>query len=222
MAILLAGGCSFTLGNELSDHRHENDVSHLTWSALLAKDMGMDYACAAIAGASNQTIARLIINSLVRQRANFVAVMWTFTSRYEYHDRHIKDYKQVSVELSKRDPKVNAFYDICGDDEVQELQTSFTSFLLLQEILKNQNIPYVFTSADSNPLQRFLAQRPNDSIASLISLIDWSRWHWIGNEQEGFFEWASKNYPCGSKGHPLESAHARLFQDIRVLTASAS
>lgn len=218
MATLLAGGCSFTLGNELSDHRQESDVSHLTWSALLAKSMDMDYACTAIPGASNQTIARLMTNALSKQRVDFAAVMWTFTSRYEYHDRRAKDYKKVSVELAKQDPAVRTYYDICGDDEVQELHTSLTSFLLLQELLVNRNVPYVFTTADSNPLDRYASQHPNESIASLISLIDWSRWHWIGDEREGFFEWAKARYPCGPFGHPLESAHASLAQNIRVLT----
>lgn len=218
MATLLAGGCSFTLGNELSDHHSEMDVSQLTWSALLAKEMGMDYICTAIPGASNQTIARLMTNALSKQQVDFAAVMWTFTSRYEYHDRNANNYKQVSVELAKRDSSVGVYYDICGDDEVQELHTSLTSFLLLQELLVNRNVPYVFTTADLNPLDRYAVQHPNDSIASLISLIDWSRWHWIGEEREGFFEWAKSRYPCGPLGHPLDPAHAKLARDIRVLT----
>lgn len=219
MSALLAGGCSFTLGNELSDHHGEFDVSRLTWSALLAQDLGMDYVCAARPGASNQTIARLVTDQLAERTFGFAAIMWTFTSRYEYHDRRIGDYKQVSVESAKQDRRIAQYYDVCGDDEVQELHTSLTSFLLVQEMLVNRQVPYVFTTADVSPLQRYSAQHPNDSIAALISLIDWSRWHWIGQYAEGFHAWG-KGYPCGPKGHPLEAAHAELFRSIRVLTDS--
>ena len=45
MTVLIAGGDSFTYGAELQDC--DGSYSNLTWSALLAKRMGMSYCCTA-------------------------------------------------------------------------------------------------------------------------------------------------------------------------------
>lgn len=87
MTILVAGGDSFTVGNELTDHTN-GYFSSLTYSALLAKSAGIEYQCCASPGSSNTAISRLTIahcERLRKQNCNFiVTIMWTFNQRFEF------------------------------------------------------------------------------------------------------------------------------------------
>ena len=83
--ILLAGGCSFTFGNELSDDDGKIPSSK-SWSALLAKETTAEYVCVAKGGIGNSGIARKIF-SYISSNSNkdiFVTAMWSFLSRYDW------------------------------------------------------------------------------------------------------------------------------------------
>lgn len=217
MSFLLSSGCSFTFGNELSDDIESKIPSKLSWAALLANHLGCRYSTVASPGASNQTIARSLIDSItLDQRPDKVAVMWTFTSRFEYNDRKQGKFIQVSHEQAKVDDRIKSFYDIVGDDEINELYTSLSSFLSVQEYLYKRKIPFIFTTADSNPLNRYYCRKPTRSLAALIKNIDWNRWYWIDpdHEDDGFYSWGKRNFTVGPKGHPLDAAHAKLSQDM--------
>jgi hypothetical protein len=93
--ILLAGGDSFTYGSELADGVSPLDpngtepaypiVSQSTFPALLARDFGMQYECAAYPGFSNSAIRRTVMNACERiQNIGLVIVTWTFPGRYEF------------------------------------------------------------------------------------------------------------------------------------------
>jgi hypothetical protein len=83
---LLAGGCSFTFGHELSDDNKGQKPSNNSWSALLAKEAGTNYICVARAGLGNAGIARRIFEYIVNNSAEnvFVTAMWSFSSRYDW------------------------------------------------------------------------------------------------------------------------------------------
>ena len=87
MTILIAGGDSFTYGNELSDCTPKRASVH-TWSGLLADNLDMSYSCTANAGDGNDAIARKTMTAchkLLSQGHNVaVAVMWSFPCRYEF------------------------------------------------------------------------------------------------------------------------------------------
>ena len=82
---LLAGGCSFTFGNELSDDNGKNPSSK-TWTALLSNELNANYFCVANGGLGNAGIARRVFEYIIKNKEEdmFVAVMWTFTSRYDW------------------------------------------------------------------------------------------------------------------------------------------
>jgi hypothetical protein len=82
---LLAGGCSFTFGNELGDDNGKTPSSK-SWAALLANEVQANYFCVAKAGSSNAGIARRVFEYIANSKNEniFVAVMWTFSSRYDW------------------------------------------------------------------------------------------------------------------------------------------
>ena len=83
MSKFIAGGCSFTLGNELSDDVDGKTPSSNSWAKLLAGDS--EYICTAFGGLGNPAIARRVFNS-VSQNSDVagVVVMWSFLSRYDW------------------------------------------------------------------------------------------------------------------------------------------
>ena len=83
--ILLAGGCSFTFGNELSDDDGKTPSSK-SWSALLAKETNSEYVCVAKGGIGNSGIARKIFSYISSNpdKDIFVVAMWSFLSRYDW------------------------------------------------------------------------------------------------------------------------------------------
>ena len=81
----IAGGCSFTLGNELSDDVGGKTPSRKTWAHGLCESKSMEYICTAFGGLGNQAIARRVFSSLSKHsNIGAVAVMWTFPSRYDW------------------------------------------------------------------------------------------------------------------------------------------
>ena len=97
----------------------------------------------------------------------------------------------VSWSWPSRDNKIDSDYEI----------------ITLQEYLKTNDIPYMFTCADN-------------CVITDNMLIDWTKWFlfpvvpnsgWHSNENpRGFYQWALENkYQLAAKDkHPLEQAHA--------------
>ena len=81
---LLAGGCSFTFGNELSDDDGKTP-SRKTWASQLSNSVAANYFCVAKGGLGNAGIARRVFNYIANTREEcFVTVMWSFCSRYDW------------------------------------------------------------------------------------------------------------------------------------------
>ena len=82
---LIAGGCSFTLGNELSDDIDGKTPSRKTWSHALCSQTDMEYVCRAFGGYGNQAIARKVFSGISSTKdVGAVVVMWSFLSRYDW------------------------------------------------------------------------------------------------------------------------------------------
>ena len=96
---IIAGGCSFTLGNELSDDVDGKTPSNNSWAKLLAGDS--EYICTAFGGLGNPAIARRVFNS-VSQNPDVagVVVMWSFLSRYDWampRHKQLEDTRWTSI-----------------------------------------------------------------------------------------------------------------------------
>ena len=84
----IAGGCSFTLGNELSDDVGGKTPSKKSWAHGLFKnyrDDNTSYLCTAFGGLGNSAIARRTFDAIsCNEPINCVVVMWSFLSRYDW------------------------------------------------------------------------------------------------------------------------------------------
>ena len=117
------------------------------------------------------------------------------------------------------------FFKHVGDSEYYELFSSFKEMLFLQLYFQQNNILYMFLTADNQFYQHPAYYRQKDiHLDVLYNQIDWTKWFFFEGgteanhtkEPRGFYQWAVENkYPIGTT-HPLEEAHqaaAELIKD---------
>ena len=98
----ITGGCSFTLGNELSDVVDGTTPSKRSWSYQLMRNntkvVHDDYICTAKGGAGNSAIARRVFNAVANTKdISCVVVMWSFLSRYDWAMPRHKNLENTST-----------------------------------------------------------------------------------------------------------------------------
>ena len=203
--ILLAGGDSFTRGNDLPDC-DESRFSRLSWSALLAEQYNMDYNCVAEGGASNTTIARKVMQYLDNKDAvDRVEVMWTFPVRhelllrYDYKKDLKKDYINISPSHLESDSiMISEFAKsllTLASREYHEQQSLFAMYSLTS-YLKSKGISYRYSAATVQVYEMLAKDH--------FLKID-AEWYRHG---EGFYDWAKlKGYELSQWHHPIAQAH---------------
>jgi len=130
---IIAGGCSFTLGNELSDDKDGKTPSEKSWARLLTDQVDSTYVCTAFGGLGNQAIARRVFTALDHNTCNHanpfndikgVVVMWSFLSRYDWampRHKHLENTRWTSIspwDTSKADMERSKA--LAGSDTQQE------------------------------------------------------------------------------------------------------
>ena len=247
MGKLVAGGDSFIYGSELRDcidSQGREQVSHLTYPALIAKETNMEYVCVARPGYSNAAIRRTVIDACEQNSdVDLVIVSWSFSGRYEF--RINKDWTQVSSwtalddikEIEKKfqfnnpivlqhhadqlaTAKQSGLSDFAkwlytNTDYVAEVYDTLSNVVMLQQYLTLNNIPYIFTAADRKSIDVVI---DDESVKSLQKQLN-NLWGWFDNK--GFYTWAQDmNFPFATT-HPREEAHIEaahiFYEHIRYL-----
>ena len=124
----IAGGCSFTLGNELSDDVDGKTPSKNSWAYLLYSIRSDDeYVCTAKGGAGNSGIARRVFETIFEfetSRISGVAVMWSFPSRYDWamprHSSLEKSRWATITPWDTTDQQGNVFKTLANSEPQQE------------------------------------------------------------------------------------------------------
>jgi len=137
---LVAGGCSFTFGNELSDDTNGKNPSKNTWAANLAREIGATYHCVAKPGGGNGSIARRCIEKLseLRNQSIICTAMWTFPSRYDWafpRNKNFEDSRWTTItpwDTSVNNPEV--------EEIMQGSQPQYTDFLKRKKILEESGL----------------------------------------------------------------------------------
>jgi len=244
MGKLIAGGDSFIYGSELTDCIDTNgkeQISQLTYPALIAQFVNMDYVCVAQPGYSNAAIRRSVMNACEQyDDIDLVIVSWSFAGRYEF--RINQKWHQVSpwstvdsindiertfdfknpivlqhhAEMIERDKKsgITDFAKLFykNNDIVGEYYDTLSNVIMLQQYLILHDIPYVFTAVDRNHIDI----QPNIQDASLTTLKNQLNKLWGWFDDKGFYTWAKDNKFPFATTHPREEAHieaAHIFYE---------
>jgi len=242
MGYLIAGGDSFIYGSELADcidNQGHEQISQLTYPALIAKETGMKYVCVARPGYSNSAIRRTVMNACEQYAdIDLVVVSWSFSGRYEF--RVNKEWRQISSwsavddikEIEKKfqfdnpivlqhhadelaKAKKSGLSDFArwfytNTDSVAEIYDTLSNVVMLQQYLTLNNIPYVFTAADRNSID---IKVEDESVVALQKQLS-KLWGWF--DGKGFYTWAQDmKFPFATT-HPREQAHieaAHIFYE---------
>lgn len=122
---VIVGGCSFTLGNELSDDVDGKKPSKKAWAYRLTEATHKDYICTASGGAGNSAIARRTFKAVSQNSdVDCVLVMWSFLSRYDWAmPRHemLEETRWTSISpWDTTGGNVEAFKTMQGSETQQE------------------------------------------------------------------------------------------------------
>lgn len=203
-------GCSFTFGNELPDSDW-NHPSQMTWPALLAKDLGLEYECYARPGSGNlQIMSTVFDQSYLKEPAVFV-INWTWIDRFDYMD-----------------PLDETFRTLCPGDDRPEHKLYYKYFFNQYHAVLN-NAAYIVSALHRLQAQgnRFIMTAQD---RNLIEPID-PDWHdprsvtamqnflkpnltWF--EDLSFLDWSKQNkFAISELLHPGHEAHQAAFELIK-------
>ena len=195
-------GCSFIFGSELSDITNRTKkYSQLTWPAIIAQRLELDYACYAKPGSGNLQILNNVLDQVTHDHNDTYVINWTFTNRWDYmyagnnqwhailpwdtHDRAEFYYRHFQAEYTD---KLNNLIWI--NTAVQALQAVGAKFCMtyMDELLLDSRW-------NSSPGIQKLQQQ----VTPHLNLFDGAN----------FVEWSQRNsYPISTGyHHPLEQAH---------------
>lgn len=150
-----------------------------------------------------------------------------FKSMDQNAEEYVDTYKE-NIERSKKTGVADfakTFFKHVGNSSYYEIYTSLKEILFLQLYFKQNQIPYMFVTADNQFFNHSNYEKNKDeNLEILYTQIDWDKWYFFSpgvkvnetNEPRGFYQWAVENkYPIGTT-HPLEEAHndaAHLIKD---------
>jgi len=191
MSVLHAFGDSFTYGYDLSDCDANGLPTHssLTYSALSAKNLGLDYKCHAIGGSSNNGILRQIKLANIKQEDTCL-IMWTFSVRYAFMLAGEKGWHTIEKDEDRW------WWDMVDQHPEQCLDRSLDSILAAQTILESIGCNYTFL-CNNIELQ--------DEIQYNNKWLDKSKWLFLPKDHE----------MINSKGHPFDDVHRDVFNILK-------
>ncbi len=208
---LLAFGDSFTWGTDLKD-ADDSTYSQTSWSALLAKNISLEYACYAVPGSSNQSISRDLLSALTDiNKDDVVLLNWSWISRWDFYN--LEDTRWETIRPTGTDTsKFSKLYFKYIQSELWDKWESLKTIALTHSILEKHKIKFIATCVD-NLLIDQIYHTPGYVTALQKEIYGSILWF----EDKGFFQWSKdNNFPISTDGgHPLEEAHQAAFKYIK-------
>ena len=158
MRKFIAGGCSFTLGNELSDDVDGKEPSRKSWayglnlatrkSSTTANYLVKhDYISASKGGSGNSGIARRVFNAVSKHADKekgvddiyCVVVMWSFKSRYDWampRHRMLEDTRWATISPWDTSMRDQERHKALANSEIQQAQWKTRQELMIETGVK--------------------------------------------------------------------------------------
>lgn len=195
-------GCSFIYGTDLPTILgHPSEVS---WPALIAKKLSMDYECFAVPGQGNFKIMCDLVNeSSLDDDDTLFIVGWTWIDRYDYIDwkEHWNTLRPAG------DNDLEKFYYKNLHSQWNDMIKTVSEINFTIEYLTSQNKKFLMTYMDYSMLDPV---DPNWQDPRYLTIMQ-NKIRPCLNDFEGknFLDWSrEKGYPVSDTLHPLIQAHA--------------
>lgn len=205
-------GCSFVYGSDLFDSEQfafllnkysSEQASSLTWPALIAEQLNLEYECYATPGQGNFKIYCDILSNSYQNDQSIYLINWTWIDRFDYVD-HIEQWRTIRP---AEDSELEKFYYRNFHSQLCDTISSASYIVSAAEHLTSLNCPYIMTYMDYN----------------LLTIID-PTWHdprylevlqqklqkiLVNFDDKNFLDWSrDNNFAISDSWHPLEDAHA--------------
>ena len=185
-------GCSFVAGTDLA---HQN----LTWPALVAERLDLEYQCLAAAGVGNTYIQHQVLTQLKTEPCIYI-INWTWIDRFDYVS--CDDNTWQSLMPAESSAHANYYYKHLHS-QYRDKFASLTAIKTVRDALRSQHQRYIMTYMDgllfetewhSDAAVEFLQQDITYDLHTFDghTFLDWSRLH---------------GYAESDTWHPLEAAH---------------
>ena len=192
-------GDSFTYGVELAD-------KSCAWPHVLSKKLSQPIENFGIAGASNDTIARTVVEKVLDNRPDFVIVSWTIVTRYEFYTVH-HGCRNINAHHATRFPFAEKLFAEWHDDVGKTIHW-IGLLTMLENFLQNQGVDYIFATSLSNAgFVQQVRKCKNKSLRKWADMFDRSFL------ERCFMNWC-KGMPLGPGGHPLEQGHEAIAEKM--------
>lgn len=215
-------GCSFIFGSDLSDEtlgEPYEKASQLTWPALLAQDLGLEYQCYARPGSGNLRILEKVLSMISHEPATFV-IGWTWIDRFDYtvephENNHVYDLANEAnlwktVMPVDSDHRAKNYYKYLHSQYCDKL-TNLIYIKTAIDSLQQRNIPFVMTYMDE-----LLFETQWHYNSTIENLQNYIRPHMTKFQGQTFLNFSKQNgFPISDTYHPLETAHQAAFELIK-------
>lgn len=202
---IVASGCSFTFGEELSSPEQE------AWPVILANKFDANVMNLGCPGASNEHIANAIIEycSTNDVTNTLFVIMWSHFSRQtfcrpENHKflRHISISWPAAYDKDLKDLLFTKYYN-----ENYLFKKTLIQMILLQNFFKANNYPYIMCTAMAHTTPDSI----HEDIIPLVNMIDKTKYK--GFSEDSFDSLTTPAYRA-LKGHPDAKAHNEMANII--------
>lgn len=196
-------GCSFVYGSDLSDCCFSEESSNLTWPALVAKQLGLEYECHAYPGIGNFKILCDIVSQASLDDAAVFVINWTWIDRFDYVGANetwntIRPGDQSTVAQQ---------YFRLFHSQIKDMMTSVHNIFTAINFLTEKNIPFVMSYMDTTMLDIIDTNWHDPKYLSVMQ--DRIRAHLIDFDGKNFLDWSrDQRFAISDAWHPLDEAHA--------------
>jgi hypothetical protein len=211
-------GDSFIFGSELRDLPDKflpgynlYETSNLTYPALIAKKLSLEYQCFAYPGAGNQRILNDVLSCIHQNKNQILYIInWTWINRFDYYNINSEHNFDIwlTVRPSLDNPVKDDFYYKNFHSEMLDKTLSLGHIYQAVCALEQNSCQYVMTYIDN---LIFDSQwHATDNILFLQNQIKDKLVNYNG---KNFLDWSADNgFKFGKYGHPLEQAHEKAAE----------
>ena len=202
---IITFGDSFLYGSDLKDcpksDNFRKNFSNLTWPALIAKKLRLDYESYSLGGVGNQFIMEWILDSNLDNA--LVIINWTWIDRFDYHSNADRNHPYKTITPGIESDISKFYYKNLHSEMTDKLRNLSFIYTSLQFIIERGN-PFISTAMDHLLFDK--KWHMSQAIEKLQEKIK-SHTSFFPNDQT-FLEWSRANgYPESDNWHPLEQAH---------------
>lgn len=202
-------GCSFVFGTDLPDNPESavlawpvGQFSRLTWPALMAKTLGMEYECFARPGSGNLQIAERLLNECARHSADLVVVDWTWIDRFDYIKSLDPWQPWGTTRPGDQQNASTNYYKYLHSEYTDKLNTLIYIKTVIDTLLE-KGIQFIMTYEDE-----LIFDRRWHVSESIVYLQDYIKPYMTTFDGKTFLDWSRQHgYPESATWHPLELAH---------------